>query len=331
MHRKKRRKKSKILRQILKEKSRKGLELAGKIMLTEKIESETIRQALEYYVSDWENFTYPALFYIAYEAVGGDPHKAVDVQAALAMLVGALDIHDDVIDKSKIKRDKLTVFGKFGQEVALLLGNAFLVNGFSLLSKSVIDLPTKHKGEVEETIKKCLFSVGNAHALELDFRKRINVIPKEYMRILEMKAASASASMRLGALLGGGKKDEIEVLAKYGRILGLLAILRDEFIDIFEPRELSQRVKNECLPIPIFYALQGENSKKIEKILAKEKISKTDVYELVDLVLGSKEVMQLKEKMMFNIKNACRLVLKIENEEAKNLLTQLAESALEDL
>ena len=325
------RKRSEILREVLRERSREGLELARRTMLMEEIGSEKIWQALKYYVSDWENFTYPALFSIACEAVGGNPKKAVNVQTAIALLIGALDIHDDIIDKSKVKRGKLTVFGKFGQEIALFLGNAFLINGFTLLSNSVANLPAKKAGEVVETIKKSMFEVGTAHTLELDIRGRIDVTPKEYMRILKMKAASAGASMRLGAVIGGGRDHEVKVLTRYGRILGLLATLRDEFIDIFEPQELSQRLRNECLPIPIFYALQGENSGRIKKVLAKKRITNKDAYELVDIVWESKEVKVLKKKMVLNIKNACILTSEIRNRDIKDLLTLLATSALEDL
>ena len=52
---------------------------------------------------------------------------------------------------------------------------------------------------------------------------RFDVAPEECLRVLSMKAASFEADMSLGAIIGGGTIKEIAVLARYGRILGILA------------------------------------------------------------------------------------------------------------
>ncbi|MGB8779389.1 MAG: polyprenyl synthetase family protein [Candidatus Bathyarchaeia archaeon] len=68
---------------------------------------------------------------MACEAIGADPDSVLPVQAAITMMAAAFDIHDDFIDESKAKHGVLTVFGKFGKNVALLLGEAFLTEGFT--------------------------------------------------------------------------------------------------------------------------------------------------------------------------------------------------------
>jgi len=322
---------SEMVLEILKERSKKALGFARRAILGEKIESEKIREALEYYTSSWEIFTHPGFFSIACEAVGSNPDKAVKVQAAIAMLTAALDIHDDIIDKSDVKHGRPTVFGKFGQDIALLLGNAFFVSGVTLLGKSMAELPTEKAREIFETIKKSMFEVGNAHALELDSKGKMDVIPEKYMQILEMKAVSVETSMRLGAIMGGGTESEIEVLTKYGRILGILATLREEFIDVFEIQELHQRLQNECLPIPILYALQGENSGRIQELLLKKRVIGKDVDKLLDIVFETKEVKKLKRKMESLITYARNMTLQIKNRQIRYLLTQLVTTALEDL
>ena len=51
----------------------------------------------------------------------------------MAMIAAAFDIHDDIMDNSKRKHDHMTVFGKFGSEISILLGDAFLIKGLTLL------------------------------------------------------------------------------------------------------------------------------------------------------------------------------------------------------
>ena len=331
MSSRKHKKTSEMLLEMLKKKSKKGLEFARRTILAEKIECEEIREALEYYTSNWKNFTHPGLFSIACGAVGGNPDKAVEVQAAMSMLAAAFDIHDDVIDESKVKHGKPTVFGKFGKDIALLLGNAFLVKGFTLLGESIRELPQNKMKEVFETLKKSLFELGNAHALELNLKRRTDVVPEEHMQILEMKAASVEADMRIGAIIGGGTKSEVEALTSYGRILGTLATLREEFIDVFEIQELRQRVQNECLPIPILYALRNEDSRRIQKILLRKRMTNKDVNKLLDIVFETREVKKLKRKMKILIRNALRLVSRIKNQAIRTLLRKLVTAALEDL
>jgi geranylgeranyl pyrophosphate synthase len=322
---------SRKLVQILEEKSKKGIDLAKRMMLEEKIQSDVIRQALEYYVSNWEILTHPAPFAIAYEAVGGDPDKMVEAQAAVSMLSAALDIHDDIIDKSETKHGKQTLTGKYGQDIALLLGDAFFVNGFMLLDDSASKFTPKITREVFHITKKGLFEVGDAHALEFHFRQKTHADAEEYMQVLKMKAVTTQMSMQLGAILGGGTNEEIETLTRYGRILGTLAALREEFIDIFEAQELNQRLQNECLPIPILYALEDSNSKKMEEILSKKKMTDDDVKDLLRLISQSRRVKALKKEMMIMIEDAHNLICGIENEKSRDLLDALIASMMKNL
>jgi len=331
MARKKSRKLSVVVVEELQKRSNEGLELAKKTMLAERIEYEKLRKALEHYTSNWNDFTHPGLFSLACEAVGGRPDNAVQVQAAITLLAAAFDIHDDIIDGSKQKHGIPTVFGKYGENIALLLGNAFLIKGFTLFYVSVEQMAQKKTREVVEALQESLFELGNAHALELNLRGRINASPEEYMRVVEMKAASIETDMQIGAIIGGGSNPEVDALAKYGRILGTLATLREEFIDIFEVEELNQRIKSKTLPIPMLCAFQDARSRTRIKKLIKKEIADKDVEKLLDIVLKSKPVAKLRKHMVDLSTQAAELSSYVRNETISPLLRQLAESTLEDL
>jgi geranylgeranyl pyrophosphate synthase len=315
----------------LRDKSEKGIELAKEALLAEKIESERVRDALQFYLLNWSPLAHPGLFAVACEAVGGDPDKMVNVQAAVAMLTAAVDLHDDIIDKSVKKHGRPTVFGKYGHDISLLLGNAFFVDGFTLLGKSVSRLPESEARGIMETIKRLMFEVGTAHALELEFRRRMDVNPGDYMRVIEMKAASVEASMMLGGMAGEGTVAEIDALTKYGRMLGWLATIRDEFIDIYDGEELRQRAKKECLPIPVLLALKDRDSKRIHALLAHRRITNAVAMDILNCVLKSARVKRLKVEMVRRVRKASLLVSEIKREESRSFLTQLAQSTLEDL
>jgi geranylgeranyl pyrophosphate synthase len=304
----------------LKRRSEKGLEFAKQMLQSEKMEHPKLRGALEHYLANWRDFTHPGLFSLACETVGGDPDAVVPAQAALAMMAAAFDIQDDVIDKSKVKLNAPTVYGKFGVEMAILLGNAFLIEGFKLFVDTAKMFSREKEQKVLDKTKKLLFEVGNAHALEVGMKKRGEVTPSDYLRITEMKAAGLEVDMYLGAVFGGGEGDEVQILAKVGRTLGVLATLRDDLIDVFDIEELCQRVAVKDLPLPLIFAMQDPGAKeKIVSITSKPQMTDEDVAELVDITLVAKPVVELKEKMRLLITEGFNISNKLSNRKVATL------------
>jgi geranylgeranyl pyrophosphate synthase len=316
----------------LKRRSKKGLEFAKQTLQAEKIEHTKLRDALEHYIAHWDEFTHPGLFSMACEAVGGDPDDVVSTQAAIAMMTAAFDIYDDIIDKSKVKHEIPTVYGKFGAEMALLLGNAFLIEGFKLFVDSAVILSKEKERSALETLKKLVFEIGNAHAIEVGLKERKRVTPDDYMKITEMKAASIEADMYFGALFGGGKDSEVDVLARVGRILGILATLRDDLIDVFDIEELRQRISTQDLPLPLLFAMQNQKKKtKVTNILLKPKITDNDVAMIVDFTLEAKAVVQLKNQMRLLIGEGSQLATTLPKPKLRSTLQVLLSFMLEDL
>jgi geranylgeranyl pyrophosphate synthase len=326
------RKRAELLVEELVRRSRKPLDLAKKTLLGEEIEYRKLRQAMEHYTEYWNDFTHPGSFSMACEAVGGNPNDSVRIQAAIAMMAAAFDLHDDIIDESKVKHGIPTVFGKFGKDIALLLGNAFSIEGFTLLVDSIKDFGKAKRDAIHRAIKNCLFEVGNAHACELRTREEAAVDPEEYLTIFRKKAASIEADFRIGAMVANGSNNEVDALACYGRNIGILTQLREEFIDMFELDELNQRIQNEYLPLPVLYAVQDNvSANRIQNLLSKTKLVSDDIGELVDAVYASKKTLDLLAVMQQYILQNLQIVERIRKGRINNLLSKLASSMLEDL
>jgi geranylgeranyl pyrophosphate synthase len=320
------------IRKTLIQKSAKALTIAQQKILSEKPQSKEAQDAIEYYVANWKEAIHTGLMAFTSEVAGGDPEKLLDMQVVMLLFAAAIDLHDDIIDNSLKKGGKFTVFGKFGRDITILLGDAFMIKGFALLNEAEEKLSPEKRKQVSTLIKQALFEVGDAHALELNFKRRWDADPNGYLKVLEKKAAIIEAEAKIGALVGGGKTREIEALGRYGRVLGLMGALREDFVDIFEVQELSNRIKNECLPIPIMYALQdAEASEEIYQILSKKKIKEEDSWRLVDIVYKTKTVKKLREEMLRNIVNALNVLTIFKDSDAITFLKMLMKSTMEDL
>lgn len=321
----------KILK-ILKHKGNKSLEIARESILKEKLQSKEASEALRHYAKNFLEFTPPALLSLACEAVGGDVENTTLIGATIALFVGAIDIHDDIIDQSKTKDGRQTVYGSFGKEIALLVGDALLIKGFGLFQNVVQIVQPEKMVAVAEVIQKTFFEMGDAHALEVKLIGRLNVTPEEYLVVVKKKAACVEAYTEIGATVGNGTQDEIEALGKYGRNWGILSTIRNDFIDMFERDELQNRMLNGIPPLPILCSFEdSQTKKKILKILSKEIITETDLGTVLNLTLETKKVKTLK-KMMQNLIDEAKSHLTILPEsEAKTTLVNFISPMLEDL
>jgi geranylgeranyl pyrophosphate synthase len=289
----------KRMQNILEERSREAFEIAKQTMLQEKIEFMPIREALHYFLEEiWFDEMHPGLISLACEAVGGNPTVTKRLGAAMVLLAGSADIHDDIIDQSKTKNKKSTVFGKFGSDIAILVGDALLVEGIYLIHESCEQLPRNRKKLVLSIVKEAFFEMSDAEAKETSLKGRFDISPEEYLSIIERKVVVAEATMKMGAVFGGGTLREIESFGHYGKTLGILMTIRDEFIDIFEPEELQNRFEKGCLPLPVLFAFKDSDKKdEIILLLKKERLTKEDVDQIVEIVMESRWVHALKRKM----------------------------------
>ena len=275
------------VQKILEERGRKALEIARKTVLDEEIECKEIREALEYFMTEyWHDVARPALLSLTCEAVGGDPEFTTPIAIPLSLVSGGIDIHDDLIDQSKTKGARSTVLGKFGKDVALLVGDALLFKGLTLLQKSVEEgIPAEKVAIILYVIKNTFFELGDAEAMELKFRGRIDVTPEEYLSVVRKKAADVQAHTYISALLGGGSKKDLENLGEYGRLLGMLILLRDDLIDMIDLEEAVHRIKKECLSLPVLCVLQNPATKStLVPILRKKKITERDAEKILAIV-----------------------------------------------
>ncbi|TET25234.1 MAG: hypothetical protein E3J73_06705 [Candidatus Bathyarchaeum sp.] len=274
------------LLKLLEERGKKALELARKTVLEEKIESKEVQEALKYFMTEyWHDVTRPALLSLVCEAVGGDPDITTPIAISMTLISGAIDIHDDIIDQSETKGSRPTVFGKFGKDMALLVGDALLFKGFNLLYKAVEKgVPAEQIAVISDIIKRTFFELGDAEALELQFRGRTDVTPEDYLCVVRKKAADVEAYTRISAIVGGGSGEEIEALGEYGRLLGMLVILRDDMIDMLDLEETIHRIKKEHLSLVIVYALQNPEMNSILCSLLKKTITLKDAEKLSTFV-----------------------------------------------
>jgi geranylgeranyl pyrophosphate synthase len=287
---------AKMVRSEFTNRGSKVLEEAKASVRREKIECKEAREALNYFMSYWHDMVRPSLITLACEAVGGDSSIAAPFGRALTLLTGSTDVHDDIIDKTLAKRRGKTVLGKFGENIALWAGDALTFKGHEELFECLIglDISLERKLSIVRLIKDLYFEMGDGEVLELKLIARPDVKPEQYIHVVRKKAADIEACMRTGAILGGGSEEQENKLGEYGRLLGTIVFLRDDFEDILEVNSgLNMRIKNESLPLPLLYALEDKAKKREILAILKGKVKGEKAKKLLKLISETKGIERL--------------------------------------
>jgi len=302
------------------------LEMTRKTVMDEAdvVESEKVKEALRYFIMDyWQDLARPTLLSVCCESVGGNPAVTVPFAISLSVLSGGIDIHDDIIDESKKKHGRVTVYGKYGKNIALLTADALLFKGFTLLHEACVGIPKEKARKITAIVKHLFYELGDAEALELELRGRCDFTPEEYIYIIEKKAADVEAHAQIGAVLGNATAKEEKKLAKYGRLLGMIILIRDDIIDLYDQQEIKHRIIKEHLPLPLIYTIRN---KRIPKVPPKKILEELHNEIENGVKVTNTLVRELTEKAFFEIKDLqlnknLRKILNAFSKEVKGSLT----------
>jgi geranylgeranyl pyrophosphate synthase len=306
-----------------------ALKFSKNYVLHEKIDYRPLGEALRYFFETWFDILHPTLIALSCEAVGGKRSETVKIGAAIVLMAGAADIHDDIMDKSTTKGSNSTVFGKFGQDIAILAGDALLLKGIYLLREGCKNLSKNEEDEIFDSINETFFEMSSGVAKEASLRGKTSISLDDFLSIVNQKVATVEATMKIGAILGKGSADKIAILSHYGRTYGILLSLRDEFVDVFEVDEIRNRLANECLPLPILLALQDKKSNEQLENILKNEITTETIDKILDLSMDNQATKELVNKMKNMIKAENSNLSSIENN--KDIFSLLLQSTVEDL
>lgn len=270
----------------MKERSRKILERFGKVSVSG-VNHPKLLSILADVKDYWKDYFRPALASLSCQAVGGHPGAADDVSLMITLMGAGLGIHDDIIDKSLNKHFRMTILGLHGIDDALLVGELLVVKSLTMVREIVRKVCNPKKIEhIIDVYESFFLEVWEGEFMETLCRRKLDTKLEDYKRILWMSTADTEACTKLGAILGGGTKIEVEALAEVGRRLGFIFRLADDVKDSLNIEgNLPARLENESVPLPILYAAKSSKEIyfKIKSVLAQSTISPADVRMLLEL------------------------------------------------
>jgi geranylgeranyl diphosphate synthase type II len=180
----------------------------------------------------------PILCMAGAEAVGGEESSVLYVACALELIHTYSLIHDDlpVMDNDDLRRWKPTNHKVFGDAVALLAGDGLLTEAFRLMGNT-----GRSKAPDPNALLRVIRLVAEAAGYDGMVGGQVADIQSEGKQvepaILEFihahkTGALIAASVTSGAILGGGREDQVQAITLYGRNIGLAFQVADDILDV---------------------------------------------------------------------------------------------------
>ena len=320
---------------IIEKRGRSAVDEACRKILKIPVGKGEVSEALNYYATTiLPNVLpiFPALIYLSSLAVGGNPEKTKHVAIDMLLVTSAGDIHDDVIDNSINKFGRKTVFGRYGFNTALLVGDILQIQGMTALQSDIQSLSLEQQTDIASLISKAMTEIVRAESLETCLWKKKAVSPQEYFEVIQLKSGIAELHCKIGGIIGCADKKNLEQVARCGRVIGLLSTIKEEFTDLTNFSELQHRIKTELPPYPMLLTLQSsELNRQIAKIMSKGRIARKDLELIVGDVLDSIEVSRLRAELKIMGAKELSSNLLLENKESVSELAILVKALSAEL
>lgn len=200
---------------------------------------DVVSQAMRYSVENGGKRIRPALLLEFCRVCGGDYKKAVPFACALEMIHTYSLIHDDLpcMDNDDFRRGKPSCHIAFGEEYALLAGDALLTLAFETAMKSNLSAEITVKAAKELAKAAGVMGMVGGQVLDLQNEgKKVGV--SDLQKTDELKTGELiRAACVLGCVCAGADDKKIAAAEKYAHDIGIAFQIVDDILDVTSDEE----------------------------------------------------------------------------------------------
>ena len=163
----------------------------------------------------------------------GDAHAGLlDIGAAIETVHNFTLVHDDIMDNDEIRRGRNAVHVEYGMPTAINAGDAMLAIAFERLVQAE-NLEPEDVAPLVNRIAWMVRRVSEGQQLDIEFEDRLEVSEDDYLEMIEGKTAVMFwICAEIGARISGADEETVQLMADWGKALGLCFQLMDDVIDV---------------------------------------------------------------------------------------------------
>ena len=186
----------------------------------------------------------PILLMLTYNVYAEDIERALMPSMAVEIFHNFTLLHDDIMDNAAVRRGRPSVPAKWGDNVAILSGDAMLILAYTYLQRT----NSERLSQIFERFNKMAAEVCEGQQFDMDFETQQKVSVVDYMRMIELKTAALLAgSAIIGAILAGASDGDCKRLYDFAREVGLAFQLQDDLLDSYGDERLGKKIGGDIL------------------------------------------------------------------------------------
>jgi len=273
--------------------------LATEAIFLDNLDSDVpfIHRAGEYIAHGGGKRVRPALLLLSARLLGHDGQEEVTYGAVVEFIHTATLIHDDIIDHANLRRGQPTLNHLWGNNLTVLLGD--------WIYTKAMQMALSH-GHIEVIQRLCDATLKMTEGELLAFQRlgEIDLTVDEYFEIIDRKTAHLfAAACSIPSLIPPQRPEAGQVLARYGRALGICFQLVDDLLD-FTAREnelgkpVLSDLKEGKLTLPLILLLprvSPSERRQIETVLEDRSFVRVAAQQILDLVSSQGTLEEVRE------------------------------------
>ena len=307
------------------------LEAIERILLEEtRIHYDFVDDAVRHVIEGGGKRLRPVLLILSSKACGYTGEDAHILAACIELIHVASLVHDDVLDEAPIRRSQVTLHSKWGNKVAVLVGDYLHARVLSMLASRGSDDPAL------EILANAAQAMCEGEVIHAHKNGDFEICQNNYLKIVELKTGKLiSASCHTGAMLGTKNPEYVNALIAYGELIGIAFQIIDDLLDfVADPEKFGKQpfkdLREGKLTFPMIYVREnctGEERKKLEDIFNTVEFAGDQTIEWMSQLLDSYAVKSYCLEVAQEYVDRAQIALNVlPNTDAKVALNDLAES-----
>jgi geranylgeranyl pyrophosphate synthase len=277
---------------------------------------------------------------LGYNLVKKETDKIFFPAIAYEIFQTAILAHDDIIDRSPLRRGRPSLFmslggNHYGISQAISLGDLGLFLSNKIIADS--DFETELKNAAMSSLINTQYKTCIGEILDIELPCHLNNIScEDILAIYEYKTAyyTIIGPLQLGALLANGDEDLINKIEIFGKYLGIAFQIKDDILDIFGEKKYTGKatesdIEEGKITLLMFYANEKadiDQKKTLTQFYGKKNLQEHEISSIKDVFHKTKALEKCEEIIKeYSNKAKEQVDLMIIADDKKNMLYSLCD------
>ena len=238
-------------------------------------------------------------------------------------------VHDDVVDDSNQRRSFFSINALWKNKIAVLVGDF-------LLSKGLLVCIDNNDFDLLKIISVAVREMSEGELLQIEKARTLDITEEVYYDIIRQKTATLiAACCSLGAASVKPNSNDVEILRKFGELIGMAFQIKDDLFD-YGTRKIGKPtgidIKEQKMTLPLIYTINNCTSKEKNWIVNSIKRHNNDqrrVKELIELVKNKGGLDYAIQKMKYFQSEALELIKNYPESHYKDALVMMVNYVIE--